>query len=338
MRLARSAPLLARRNSHDVGHYQRSAVIDAIIDRYLLAQQLVRSQHTIAWYEKRLRPLRALSKPLAAITLDDLRRTYGLLAKRTEKYQDHPSGRAVIHEPLSPATLRGYVRAWRAFFNWCADEILLAASPARKLQLPRIPKQPPKAISRSDLDRILEAAKLSSSRDYAIVLILADSACRVGALCAITLDNLDLDRRQAIVVSKGQTTFILFTARTADAIRAYLRDRPPSCERTLFLGEKDRPLQVGGVHALLDRLAEAAGVIGRHNPHSFRHGWAREALRQGADISDVGHVLGHSQIQTTFEFYGRWENDELHDIHDRFTQVNTVSNPAAEIAAHNSAI
>ncbi len=294
-------------------------MIDVIIDRYLLAQQLVRSKQTIAWYKKRLRPLRDLSRPLTTITLDDLRRTYGLLADRGDKYTNHPSGRAVVHEPLSPATLRGYVRAWRAFFNWCVDETLLGASPAHKLQLPKIPKQPPKAISRSDIERILAAAQLNSSRDYAIVLILADSACRVGALCAITLDNLDLDRRQAIVVSKGQTCFILFTERTSQAIRAYLRDRPPSCQRALFLGEKDRPLQPGGVHALLDRLATAAGVIGRHNPHSFRHGWAREALRQGADISDVGHVLGHSQIQTTFEFYGRWENDELHDIHDRFT-------------------
>lgn len=300
-------------------------MIDAIIDRYLLAQQPVRSKQTIAWYDKRLRPLRDLARPLTTITLDDLRRTYGLLAQRDNKYAGHPSGRAVIHEPLSPATLRGYVRAWRAFFNWCVDETLIGSSPARKLPLPKVPKQPPKAISRADLDRILAAAQLSSSRDYAIVLILADSACRVGGLCAITLDNLDLDARQAIVTSKGQTAFILFTERTADAIRAYLRDRPPSCQRALFLGEKDRPLQPGGVHSLLDRLAAAAEVRGRHNPHSFRHGWAREALRQGADISDVGHVLGHSQLQTTFEFYGRWENGELHDIHDHFTPIATHS-------------
>jgi site-specific recombinase XerD len=265
--------------------------------------------------------------------LADLRQTYARLAGRTVKYQDHPSGRSTIDEPLSPATLRGYVRAWRAFFNWCVDENLLAISPARKLQLPKIPKQPPKAICRADIERILEIAKLSSARDYAIVCLLADSACRVGGLCAITLDNLDLDRRQAIVVSKGQTTFILFTDRTADAIRAYLRERPCVPSRALFIGERGLPLKPGGVHTLLDRLAEIAGVVGRHNPHSFRHGWAREALRKGADISDVGHVLGHSQLQTTFEFYGRWENGELHDIHDRFTLLNPVSPETPDLSA-----
>ena len=63
------------------------------------------------------------------------------------------------------------------------------------------------------------------------------------------------------------------------------------------------------------------GIDGRHNPHAFRHAWGREALRQGADISDVSHVLGHAQIQTTYEFYGRWHNAELHAIHDRYTLI-----------------
>ncbi len=291
----------------------------AIIDRYLLSQQSTRSKQTIAWYKKRLSPLRDLSKPLITITLDDLRRTYALLADRKTQYVDHPSGRSSLDKPLSPSTLRGYVRAWRAFFAWCVDAGLLKVSPARKLELPKVPKQPPKAISRADLDRIVEAARLSSVRDYAIVCVLADSACRAGGLVAITLDNLDLDAHQAIVTSKGQTCFILFTDRTADALRAYLRERPAVPYRELFIGQKLIPLTAGGVHALLDRLATAAGIAGRHNPHSIRHGWAREALRQGADLSDVGHVLGHSQMQTTYEFYGRWNNSELHAIHDRFT-------------------
>ena len=300
-------------------------MIEQSIDRYLLSLQAVRAQPTIAWYAKRLRPLRDLQRPLTAIALDDLRQAYARLAGRKVKYQHHPSGRAPIDEPLSPATLRGYVRAWRAFFNWCVDENLLMVSPARKLALPGLPKQPPKAISRDDLQRIIGAARRSSVRDYAIVCVLADSACRVGGLCAMTLDNLELDRRQAIVRSKGQTAFILFTERTAAAIRAYLDERPVVASRALFINERGKPLKPGGVHSLLDRLADSANVIGRHNPHAFRHGWAREALRQGADISAVGHVLNHSQLQTTFEFYGRWENEELHAIHDRFTMLKVVS-------------
>lgn len=299
-------------------------MLSIIIDQYLTSLVTLRSPQTITWYKKRLAPLRALTQNIHSVTLLDLQCAYASLAQRQTQYLDHPSGRAPIAKPLSPATLRGYVRAWRAFFNWCVDCGFITASPARKLKLPPLPKQPPKAISCTDKDLIIEAARLSSARDYAIVCILADSACRAGGLCAITLDNLDLDRRQAIVVEKQQTRFLLFTERTVTAIRAYLLERPAVPYRELFIGQKRVPLQPGGIHILLDRLAEAAGVQGRHNPHAFRHGWARAALEQHADLSDVAHVLGHRQVQTTFEFYGRWDVEELHGIHDRYTWLKVA--------------
>jgi site-specific recombinase XerD len=289
------------------------------IDRFLLSMVETRSKQTIAWYAKRLAPLHPLDSELMSIHLDDLRQIYAQLAHRSVKYAHHPT-RPDMAGHLSPSTLRGYVRAWRAFFNWLVDEGLIASSPARKLKLPRVPEQPPKAISRADMERIVEAARRSSARDYAIVCILADSACRVGGLCNITLDNLYLDRGYAIVVEKNsQARYLLFTDRTLEAIGRYLEERPAGDYRELFLGHTHHPLQTGGIHQLLARLATAAGVKGRHNPHAFRHGWARAALDGGADLSDVAHVLGHSNVQVTYEFYGRWTPEELRAIHARAT-------------------
>lgn len=289
------------------------------IDRYLLSLMTLRSPATIAWYRKRLDPLRSLSENISSITLSDLQAVYAQLANQKFRLVNHPSGRASSPGGLSPATLRGYVRAWRGFFNWLVDDGILTCSPAAKLKLPRLPDQPPKAVTRSDMELIIEAARLSSERDYAILCILADSACRVSGLCSITLDNLDLARAQAIVIEKGQARFLLFSPRTVQAIRDYLSIRPNVSHAALFIAKRKTPLTPGGVHALLDRLAGSAQVTGRHNPHSFRHGWARAALAGGADLSDVAHVLGHSQVQTTYQFYGRWDAAELHALHDRYT-------------------
>lgn len=289
------------------------------IDRYLNSLVTLRSQQTITWYRKRLNPLRAIEKNISSIGLSDLQTIYAQLANQKARWQNHPSGRASEPGGLSPATLRGYVRAWRAFFNWLTDDGTITCSPARKLKLPQMPKQPPKAITRSDMELIVEAARQSSARDYAILCILADSACRVGGLCSITLDNLDLTRAQAITIEKGQTRFLLFSPRTVAAIRDYLAVRPQAMARALFIGRRGNALTPSGIRALLERLAGAASVTGRHNPHAFRHGWARGALQAGADLGDVAQLLGHRQVQTTYEFYGRWSTDELHDLHDRYT-------------------
>jgi site-specific recombinase XerD len=61
----------------------------------------------------------------------------------------------------------------------------------------------------------------------------------------------------------------------------------------------------------LNRLSEKAGVTGRHNAHSFRHALARRLLFNGADMGTVSRLLGHSNIETTHDFYAIWTEREL---------------------------
>lgn len=131
------------------------------IDRYLLSLMTLRSPATIAWYRKRLDPLRLLSQNISSICLSDLQAVYAQLANQKSRWVNHPSGRASSPGGLSPDTLRGYVRAWRGFFNWLVDDGILSCSPAAKLKLPRLPDQPPKSVTRSDMELIIEAALTS---------------------------------------------------------------------------------------------------------------------------------------------------------------------------------
>ena len=74
------------------------------------------------------------------------------------------------------------------------------------------------------------------------------------------------------------------------------------------------PLSGNGVYQMLQRLAKKAGVK-RFNPHSFRHAWARRALRNNLDLGSVSQILGHTSIKVTHEFYGFWDEGELPERH-----------------------
>jgi len=50
---------------------------------------------------------------------------------------------------------------------------------------------------------------------------------------------------------------------------------------------------------ILRRLARRAGVVGRVNPHAFRHASARESLLNGGDIGALSQILGLTQIVVT---------------------------------------
>ena len=92
-------------------------------------------------------------------------------------------------KPMSPYTVNSYARALRAYFGHLVNMGHIDESPALNLRLPKLPTTSKNAISDSDLERVISAAKLRL-RDYAIILILRDSGVRVGELVAMTLENI----------------------------------------------------------------------------------------------------------------------------------------------------
>jgi len=133
---------------------------------------------------------------LEKVTVDDLRRFHAGLEARD----------------LSAFTVRAHLRAIKIFFRWCAEEGLLESDPSRRLKLPRAPDQEPKAISREDVERMIEAAL--TARDRAIVEFLADTGCRVGGLVGLRLSDLDLERGRAVVREKGQRCRTVYLRRS----------------------------------------------------------------------------------------------------------------------------
>ena len=83
-----------------------------------------------------------------------------------------------------------------------------------------------------------------------------------------------------------------------EALRSWIGDRrvgwlfpSPRCP--------DKPLSTRAVRYLAQRLKEAAGLVGRGNPHVWRHSFACELLRSGADITEIQALLGHESPATT---------------------------------------
>ena len=66
-------------------------------------------------------------------------------------------------------------------------------------------------------------------------------------------------------------------------------------------------------HKMYRRVFKAAGIDGAS--HDFRHTYAVELLKAGVDIRKVSKALGHSSIQTTERYYGKW-NKAQQDIMD----------------------
>ncbi|MEK7529550.1 MAG: tyrosine-type recombinase/integrase, partial [Patescibacteria group bacterium] len=195
------------------------------VTKFLESYIGVSSPATHKWYAKKLKPLSDLNqKPIDKITTDDLQEIWSSLAKRNVRWENHPSGRAKAEGALSPFTLEGYVRCWRRLFNWMIEYGYIGdKNPALKLRRPPLPDLPPKAVTTSNLVKLLEASK-GNVRDHAIVCWLADTNARVGGTAGLLLGDIDFKTKKATVREKGKggkgkARTVYMSPRTAWAIQ-----------------------------------------------------------------------------------------------------------------------
>ena len=304
-------------------------LVSKALEAFLLSYQGSKSPATLDWYQRRLSSLIKFldsseggSASIEHVTTNSLRLWRVHLMEQKTRWADHPM-RETRAGGLSLWTLHGYLRAARHFFKWLADEGILTANPAIRLELPRLPKDRKAGIPQSDAVKILDTARdLGIPRDYAIVLFLAETMCRVGGVVNLRLGDLDLDRGRARVVEKGNKSRpVYLEQRGIKAMRVWLMVRPSVSNDYVFLGRSGNGLTVNGVYQVLKRLAKAAGVPKGWNPHNWRHGGARAMQRRGMPTGVLSQTLGHSSVEVTVNFYGTSTDDDLKTAHTQYSWI-----------------
>ncbi len=268
---------------------------------------------------------------LEHLTLKHLRTWRAWLFQRETKYASETTWRPQENGKLSVYTVHGHIRMCRQFFRWLCEEQLLTTNPAARLELPPLPKEPPKNITDADIQKMLNAAH-ASPRDYALIWFLRDTGCRHGGAAYARLRDLDLETGVVLVREKGRggqhvARPAFLKPEALAAVRAWLAERPDArhldgapVTDALFVNSKHPhgALTPGAMYRRIKDLAKAAGVYDHSNPHAFRHGLARRMLENGAPLGLVSRVLGHSDIGVTNDFYGVYVNRELQEGHARY--------------------
>lgn len=300
------------------------------VEELLIATRVAgRSERTVQDYADKARRLVDYlgDKEVSQVTLSDLRRFVDHLGRQTSRFQSHPK-REEKSGGLSPASVAAYVRVVRRLFSFLHEEGLVDQNPAQRLKVPKPPRDKPKAISSADFQALLAAIDADTAvgkRDRALVLLLADSGCRVGGLVGLEVEDVDLERSWMLLKEKGgKLRYGFFSDLTKHALFAWLEVRPSNRGNRLFVSlgtRSDTHLTDQGVREMLKRLKRKAGVKGPVNPHSFRHGFAREYLSNGGNLASLADTLGHSNVNVTWQAYAVFTTDELKAAHGRYSPV-----------------
>lgn len=301
-----------------------------------------RARGTVSLYNRQLvgwdkwRMSRLELSDMASITDDEVN---DYLAYLRENHVPH--GGRVRHRTgrLQSNTLSSVYRTIRTFWRYCERQKQWVTPEQigmmNRVDAPRIKRSPRTPTDREAIRTLLDMCDVdvnSSARDQetaarnrALIYLLDETGARISELCSLTDERVNLHKRRATVIAKGgDTRAIFWRAGSASALAQYLllRRGLRGGDLPLFRGTSSRnpggALSADAARSMMKRLAKDAGVkLPFGAPlHGFRHGYARRAINQGADISDVKQLLGHRDLETTM-LYLENDDDLLAETYDR---------------------
>ncbi len=219
--------------------------------------------------------------------------------------------KSVKGKPYSLNTICVKVRALKRFFEYLENSNVILINPAETIKEPKIEKRLPKAILSPDEARLIldqpDITTLTGIRDRTILELFYSTGMRLSELCNLTIYDVDLQDKVARI-NKGKGSkdrMVPFGKHAVKFLKEYItKVRPHNTKRNkksrhLFVNQLGNPIKQQTIIVIVREYAKRAKINKQVTTHTFRHTFASQLVKNGADISYVQKMMGHEDIRTT---------------------------------------
>ena len=215
--------------------------------------------------------------------------------------------RAALYKPK---TVKLYCSSLRAFFRFLRlmGEIELPLEDA----VPAVPQWSlsaiPKYLREEQVTTFLSSFNVNTLvglRGRAMALLMITVGLRAGEVADLQLKDIDW-RKSSMRLGRTKSRrveYLPLTTEAGEALAAYLKRRPPTETRHVFVSlttPRGRPMTASAVSIAMRRsFARCLPGEPTHGTHVLRHTLATGMLAKGATFKEIADILRHHNIETT---------------------------------------
>lgn len=258
-----------------------SEAFDIYRDDYIKAKN--QSKRTVETHEacKRLFLLSIPDKPIKDLTLLDIR-----------QFREHlEKGRAIN-------SVRVYIIRLRAVIRY----LNILGEPCLRAELIPVPKREatvPVYLTEQEVEAMI--AKAFSVRNAFVVALLYSSGIRLSEL--ISLNRGQIVDRRFTVIGKGRKPRLCFIDRRTERLMdKYLKTRQDHNSALVVSTENKDRMTPTNIQLLVRNSAARAGITKKVTPHTLRHSFATNFLRNNGNMRYLSALLGHASLDTTMMY------------------------------------
>ncbi len=232
---------------------------------------------------------------------------------------------------MAVRTRNHHLTVLRAFLRYLIQEEEMDVYPPDRIKRFKEEQRQVKVLTGEELERLRGAPDTDTregKRDSAILELFFSTGLRLAELRSLNVKDLNYNTREISVRGKRSKIRVVFLSDSAvDALKNYMLSRTDHLT-PLFIrhlekavnimppGEEFRLSRIS-IYNIVKKYAMAAGIVSNPSPHTLRHSFATDLLRNGADLRSVQELLGHKDLSTT-QIYTHVTNPQLKEVHQKF--------------------
>jgi len=163
--------------------------------------------------------------------------------------------------------------------------------PKRHLPLKKI------TVDQKGIESLLSVCQNAEER--LIIILLSQTGLRASEACSLALSDIDFEKKLIHVryAKWGKSRRIGLPKQVAQAITAYLAERPSTDHEYLLMDKKHEPMNRNGLLQRTQRLSTQSGVPA--HPHALRRAFVTINVNMGKPLVMLQIACGHNDIATT---------------------------------------
>lgn len=205
---------------------------------------------------------------------------------------------------ISKRTINRKLSTLRSFYLFLLKLGEIKVSPVESISSLKFYAEKQIPISKSEME-VLQTKVFEEVEDVlhkAIVETLYQTGIRKSELCGLIFESVNLEGNQLKILGKGnKERYIPISESLSSLLKDYNKIRKPQDEfkTFFFVNKKGKKLTEKFVYVVVNKYLSLVTSKQKRSPHILRHSFATHVLDNGAEISKVKKILGHSSLAST---------------------------------------
>lgn len=207
----------------------------------------------------------------------------------------------------SEATKNRIVASLRCYYRFLISKGIADKNPVDGIHLKKSQKKLPDILDSNEIVLLLSQPNnndFKSVRDKAMLELLYATGIKVSELIELSISDVNLQIGILHLHNGKKERIIPIYPAAVKSVADYLVNVRPAIvlednEDRLFTNMTGLPMSRQGFWKIIKHYAESAGIKKDITPHTLRHSFAAHLLENGAKLSDIKEMLGHSDISST---------------------------------------